>query len=141
MPCTLCKMEETGLVVDVKGGIAKVEFFKKPLCKKCGLCRNTENNKMYLEIENTLGAKPGDEVVFEIMPSSAGISALIYGIPSVFLILGVLLGISLFHSEIYGFILGLVFLIVSFILTKFCNKLFPGIFLPKMKKIIKAGEK
>lgn len=134
-------MEETGLVVDVNGGRVKVELFKKPLCKKCGLCQNTESNKMYLEIENTLGAKSGDEVVFEIMPSNAGISALIYGIPSVFLILGVLLGISVFHSEICGFIIGLVFLIASFILTKFCNKLFPGIFLPKMKRIVKAGEK
>jgi len=133
------KMEETGIVESISGNTLKIALNKKPLCEKCGLCRNSENAKMYLEIENTLNAKSGDEVIVETPFSNVGISAILYGVPSIFLILGILSGVYLFHSEIYGFIFGLIFLVMSFVAIKLCNIYFKGFFLPKIK--LKARKK
>jgi len=132
-------MEETGIVESIEGNTLKIALFRKPLCDKCGLCRNQEKSKMYLEVENTLNAKVGDEVTVEISTSNLGISAVIYGVPSAFFILGILLGIFLFRTEISGFIAGLIFLAAAFIVIKLCNAIFPGFFLPKIKKIVKSG--
>ena len=59
-------MLEVGVVesVNEKRGTAKVVFDRKSACDKCRMCLTANGDKMkvYVEVKNVLGAKPGDKV-------------------------------------------------------------------------------
>ncbi len=76
-------------------------------------------------MKNSIEAKEGDYVEIKGKANKIIKYALImYMIPFTMLILGILLGIALFKSrgianyEGYGFLIGLVFLIISFLIVK-----------------------
>lgn len=87
-------MEEIGVVSSVSGPIAKVAVEKKGLCEKCsvGICRLTDEGAE-LEALNEAGAQVGQKVRVMLRPYSylKG-SAIVYGLPSLALIAGAVLG-------------------------------------------------
>jgi len=126
-------MEEIATVVEIFGNRLKLSFTRQELCKKCGACQKSGDGIMYLELENTVGAEAGDKVLLKIEPSNLKISAILYGIPSAIFIVGLFLGYFLSEgSEISGFFTGILFLMASFIFTKFIVKKCE----PKIEKII-----
>ncbi|MBI5573720.1 MAG: SoxR reducing system RseC family protein [Elusimicrobia bacterium] len=136
-------VEEIATVVEISGNRLKLSFTlldskhltgftRQEMCKKCGSCQKSENGIMYLELENSIGAKVGDKVLVKIEPSNLKISAILYGIPSTMLIIGIFLGYFLFNSEIYGFLTGFIFLFISFLVIKKSIKKYK----PKIEKII-----
>jgi len=128
-------MEEKGTVKSISGKMLTVSVLKTPRCKKCGQCMDCRVSEIYLNAESDLNVKIGDTVIVDIGPSDLAVSAMIYGVPSLFFISGLMMGVYLFHSELLGFLLSVIFLAAAFIIIKLCNFIRPDIFLPKIKKL------
>lgn len=87
---TLCR---TGKVLALKGELAVVRFVRSDACGHCNACFHLGSNEADLEIQNTLGARVGDVVAIELRGKSmVRASLLLYGIPLLGLLLGVLIG-------------------------------------------------
>lgn len=111
-------MEEIATVTDVFDHKLRLSFTRRLICQECGACRKSEDGRMYLEVADPGGIKIGDSVLVKIKPSNLKISLVIYGVPVLFLAGGIFTGIYLFHSEKYGFLTGIIFLILSFVPVK-----------------------
>jgi sigma-E factor negative regulatory protein RseC len=120
-------MEQVGLIRKVTNGIAEVEVRRISGCGGgCSSCGGSCNMpSMVVSIENSINAKVGDYV--EIKAKSKKIikyALIVYMIPFIMLILGIILGMNLFQSmnitnyETYGFIVGLIFLGFSFFIVR-----------------------
>lgn len=140
-------MLESGIVVEVDNGIATILFKRSSACAKCGACRlASEEENMYLKINNNLGAGVGDVVEVETNTSSVLTASVIaYVIPLIFLIIGVGLGYYidnmfklLNNPDALGAILGIVLVAVSYLGIRAFEPKFRQnkSFLPKMKDIL-----
>lgn len=117
-------MEEEGRVINLKEDLATVEIEKKSACGTCRACTLGSGNTMITEAENPLGAKLGQRVRVEISSKEILKGAfLIYILPLLALISGIVLGLTITDrlgfkesSQTVGLVLGLVFLVLSFIL-------------------------
>lgn len=127
-------MEEIATVVGVSGNKLKLSFSRQSLCKRCGACQVSDDGSMYLELENTIGARIGDKILLKISPSNLKISVFIYGIPSLLLVIGIFLGYFLFNSDILGIITGVIFWFISFLFMK----IFAKAYNPEIKKIVES---
>ncbi|SDZ16346.1 positive regulator of sigma(E), RseC/MucC [Proteiniborus ethanoligenes] len=120
-------MEQIGFVINTKNDMARVVVNRVSACggscSSCGSSCNT--NGVELEIKNTLGAKPGDYV--ELRASASQIlktAFIVYLFPLLAMIAGIAGGITVFKSkgyenyETYGFVVGLVFLGLSYVVLK-----------------------
>ncbi len=124
-------MEQIGFVVNTREDMAKVIVGRASACgENCASCGSSCNmQEVSLEIKNTLGAKPGDYVELKAQTSQILKSAVIvYLFPLLAMILGIISGIKIFKSagysnyETYGFVVGLVFLGLSYIILKAVDK-------------------
>ncbi|MBU4310818.1 SoxR reducing system RseC family protein [bacterium] len=123
-------MEEEGIVIEIKGNLAQVEIKRKSACGTCRACTLGTGNTMITEAENPLGARIGQRVKVEISSREILKGAfLIYIFPLLALILGMVLGITITNrlglkesSQTVGLVLGLVFLVLSFVLIWRYNK-------------------
>lgn len=120
-------MEQIGFVVATEKDIAKIIVGRASACgENCASCGSSCNTQgVSLEIKNTLGAKPGDYVELKSQTSRIIKSAIIvYLFPLLAMIVGIVFGINIFKNanfesyETYGFIVGLVFLGLSYIILK-----------------------
>jgi|YelNatPaOPRAMG01_1025707.scaffolds.fasta_scaffold10108_7 sigma-E factor negative regulatory protein RseC len=97
-------MEEFGIVKKIDGNIAVVTISKKGFCESCtlGLCKSSEES-MEINALNHVNAQIGQKVKILIKPYSyiKG-SILIYGIPAISFVLGIIIG-----REIFGIQLGI----------------------------------
>ncbi len=123
-------MEEEGKVIKIEGDLAQVEVERKSACGTCRACTLGTGNTMITEAENSLGAKIGQRVRVEISSREILRGAfLIYILPLLSLILGMVFGITITNrlglkesSQAVGLVLGLVFLVLSFVLIWRHNK-------------------
>jgi sigma-E factor negative regulatory protein RseC len=87
-------MEEIGIVQGIEGVIAKVHVERKSVCDQCteGKCKLTEGGAL-IEAFNRVKAQEGQKVrvVFKPYTYVRG-SILIYGVPTLALIVGAVLG-------------------------------------------------
>lgn len=85
-------MLEAGYVTKIEGDILHLDFERSTMCDKCGACELSEHG-MHLEIKNTIQAKMGDYLIVSLPDRKIlKASLLAYGIPLVFLLLGLYLG-------------------------------------------------
>lgn len=107
-------MKETGRVVSVEEGVAKVEFVPKEECEHCGakgFC-HPSRGKMLADALDELGAETGDEVTIETDVGASILAAvLVFLVPVVGLIAGYLFARWYWGSEGAG-VIGAVFLMV-----------------------------
>ena len=124
-------MEQVGYVRKIIDDKAEVEVKRISSCGGgCSSCGGSCNvPSITVVMNNLIDAEVGDYV--EIKAKSKNIikyALIVYMIPFVMLILGITLGMSLFQSmnisnyETYGFIIGLIFLIISFIIVRRIDK-------------------
>lgn len=124
-------MEQVGYVRKIIDDKAEVEVKRISSCGGgCSSCGGSCNVPSIIVVMNNLiDAEVGDYV--EIKAKSKNIikyALIVYMIPFVMLILGITLGMSLFQSmnisnyETCGFIIGLIFLIISFIIVRRIDK-------------------
>ena len=87
---------QRGTVRSVRGSHVVVGFARAQACEKCGACFGKAGEGMFVEIPNTLGARPGQQVELAFGKNSAILAALTaYGLPLLALILGIAAGIIL----------------------------------------------
>lgn len=111
-------MIEEGIVIKTDGEEAVVLVERKSACERChskGFCQMTESDKLEVHARNEIGAKPNQIVELSI-PDSAGLaaSALVYLIPTVLFIAGIILGLAAFKTHFAGAFGGLVGLALGF---------------------------
>lgn len=121
-------MQQRGFVSTIKGNLARVIIQRESACgHSCSSCGGgcNDSNSIILELENTLDARVGDYVIVESKSSTILKSAFIaYIMPLTLMIVGVLIGMKVFESlsyqnyEALGFVVGLVFLGISYFLLK-----------------------
>lgn len=141
-------MEETGLVVKVKGNITEVEVKRSPACESCGVCRLLSDDKVMTEAINRIGAEVGDEVLLEMASQSVlKASLIIFGIPLIFLGVGYLIGVSLNRllnlgfPQTFGMVFAFLFVGLSYLVIREIDKRVSvtGKYQPVIKEIIKKG--
>lgn len=115
-------MKQTGIVFELNDDKAKLIVTRLAACgSSCESCSAHcgENKQEYINVKNDIGLKIGDRV--EITTDSKAVLkyiALVYGLPLIFLISGVVIGMLLNLKEMYSLLVGFVFMIVSFIIVK-----------------------
>ena len=118
-------MLDQGRVIKVEENSAQVEFTSSSECARCGACSMGASGKMMTEAENPIGAKVGDLVAVEISSAvKVMVPLLAFGIPIVFLFIG--LAIGSFISETMGIILGIGFLALGFLAIRLVDRYFAG---------------
>lgn len=128
-------MQQRGYVSRADEKLAKIIIQRESACgHSCSSCGGgcNDNNSIILELENTLGAKKGEYVIVESKSSTILKTAFVaYVIPLMLMIAGVLLGMKVFERmgyqnyETLGFLVGMVFLGLSYFLLRFVdNKYF-----------------
>ncbi|WP_461206508.1 SoxR reducing system RseC family protein [Clostridium sp. DL1XJH146] len=124
-------MLETGVVTKIVNKEASVQFIRKSGCgENCNSCKMECNaNFVTVEVKNTLNAKVGDNVKVEMKNSSFNkMMFFAYGLPLIMLVIGSVIGYSVFKSlgnvnyELYAFIIGMAFFGVSYIILNKFNK-------------------
>ena len=109
-------MSEIGTVVEIKGNTAMVEMQPNSGCKSCGIC-TSHKDKMLLEVETAPGIEPGQRVLIEGEEKAWAASFLLFVVPIVALIIGVVIGqyveLGLPH-DVASMILGVLFFAASF---------------------------
>ncbi|MCK9444612.1 MAG: SoxR reducing system RseC family protein [Tissierellaceae bacterium] len=124
-------MEQVGFVRKIIKNKAEIEVKKISGCGgSCESCSGScETDGQVVVIPNELNAKVGDFV--EIVGESRGIlvyALIVYMVPFSFLIAGILLGIHILKGqgianyEPLGFLVGVVFMAIGFLLVKIIDK-------------------
>ena len=114
--------ETNGVVSEVSGGVATVEVMATSGCGRChepggcggGLLNGAKACAKKYEVENSIGAKPGDEVTL-VAPDGAVLTAALwaYGLPCFAAIAGAALGLAFSGSESASVLGGLAGLLVG----------------------------
>jgi sigma-E factor negative regulatory protein RseC len=125
-PTHMTMLEQTARVVDVKNGMLLVETESRSGCNHCstGNCGTSVVAKLFgmrrnrLMMENSIGAKPGDQVVIGIPDALlARASILAYLIPLLSMLLLSALGDQLGLTPIWMSLLALGGLVIGFFLV------------------------
>lgn len=133
-------MEQIGVIVNSNGSSVKVRCYAKPpgCGGGCAGCKSScaTGIATFIEAENPIDAKIGDKVYVAIEKSSYNkMTYLAYLIPTVFLVIGILLGVYALKNEILAILLGFVLCFSSYVI---CGKIFKNTsFEYKLTKIIK----
>ncbi len=126
-------MEEHGIIVECRGATALVKTRRGSSCDNCSSkksCKPLEQNDMLIEVDNTIGAEVGQDVIFTVGAGSvikAGV--LFYLVPVLSFIVGVVLGQAVLtglfphtNPDLISGLFGAFLLIVSFVGLKLYNR-------------------
>ncbi|MFC1517039.1 SoxR reducing system RseC family protein [Candidatus Margulisiibacteriota bacterium] len=132
-------MSEIGIIAKAAqdNNLLTIEFEAKGACKNCGICivgSDKSTMRMQVQAKNTIKAKVGDKVEFEINEEATlKASFLLYGFPLGMFLLGFVLGqkiaaLLVWSQDVLGLLTGAVFFVGAFY------------FLNKLEQKNKAGE-
>lgn len=115
-------VEERGRVVEVYGGLAKVQVTRHEACRHCKACDFGRTDTVVVEATNRAGARPGDEVELELEGSRVlGAAFIAYMVPLIFMVVGIYLGTVVARAlgrgasaSLFGAVVGLVLLGLSY---------------------------
>lgn len=83
--------EKQGIVIEISNNISKVKEIKHGDCENCGSCAGS--NAMVVDVNNQVGAKIGDKVIFEFKQDNILKAAfIIYVLPLAAIFIGAMLG-------------------------------------------------
>ena len=114
---------DVGTVVDIQNGLALVTYSRSDACNTCKLkafCFQKGGDVTTLTMKNTLNAKTGDKIKFEISPQIRILSSfLVFILPIIFMIGSYFICKSAIGlSESVSIIVSLVSIAVAFIVVK-----------------------
>ncbi|MEA3429405.1 MAG: SoxR reducing system RseC family protein [Thermodesulfobacteriota bacterium] len=120
---------EEGIVIKVDSSTAWVKCTKSAACESCkakGFCDTAGGSDDDVEVEaiNAVQAKVDDRVTISFKTSSLlKVSFLVYMIPVLFLILGVIIGDKIapifnYDQSIFSMLVGFLFLVAAFFFVK-----------------------
>ena len=110
-------MPEKATVVEISGDVAKVELQPNVGCKSCGLCTRSDKGTMVVEVDALPGLERGQSVLLEGGQTSWAGSLLLFVLPMVSLLAGVVIGQSVnigLPPDVASAIFGVVLLAASF---------------------------
>lgn len=130
-------MDQRGYIIEILDeDIATFKMQRMSACASCGKCigaSNSESKEIMVEVENKIGAKPGQyvEVSMEQINVMRAIF-IVYGIPLVALIIGSVSSFYLMKSmgiggnvqEVISFFVGLVFTGIAYLYIRSKDKSF-----------------
>mgnify|MGYP000003479208 FL=1 len=125
-------MKQTGVVSEVKDGIAAVRFVRSSACgENCAMCGGCDKRTSVVNAKNGIGAATGDRVVIETDTGMVLAGAFFaYIVPIILMFLGYdTLGCV---GAVFGFLL-------PFIIFKFANKKLEKKFMPNITEIENSG--
>lgn len=136
---------EEGIVVSVDKGIANIAVVQSESCNECSakiICKPKHANENIVSAIDSIGVKPGNRVRFEVKGGALlSASFTLYGIPLIIMIVGILLGMSIFSSfkgkELFAFLFGVSLTVVYFFLNFFKSKTINKESMPVILSIIK----
>lgn len=117
--------EEEGIVIEIfQHNIAKVKVGRHNECKNCGACPG--DSSVVIEAKNSIGAKSGQRVAFEMKETNMLLAAfIVYIAPLISVVVGIVVGqviAKTFGYSVRGFQIGGG--ILTFILSILVIKLF-----------------
>lgn len=123
-------MLEVVEVIDVNGDDATVFLTRHTACGDCGKCMVAKQNlEVRAHVKNTLGAQVGQQVTVEMeLKGLLSASLIMYGIPLLAFIAGMLLGFNILspawgiEENFCAFVTGLVFIAVTYLIIKVYDK-------------------
>jgi len=113
-------VEQCGVIVGLDDGNAIVSVKRDTACGKCKVCPSGSQEDVLIKIPNDINGKPGDIVGIDMEPLKLLQAAtIVYLIPLVGLILGVLTGIGIapelnLDSEMSGVAGGILLTMITF---------------------------
>ena len=131
------ELRTVGTVTELNGNKAKVVFTRSKACGDCHACVSFGSDQAETELANMLGAKVGDRVSIELHSGSVFTASLImYGIPLVALLAGVLIGS--FISDLFTAVFGIGAAVIAFLIIRLFEPKFKkmGKFDPRMIEIV-----
>lgn len=126
-------MRETGKIVKIENGLAKVQIMRHTACGDCGACQIGQDNLVMETLaKNSVSAKIGDQVEIETQTISVlRASLIIYTFPLIMFIIGCLLGYTLANyvnlykwNNFIGFGVGVFFTFISYLVIRNNEKKF-----------------
>jgi len=136
-------LEETGMVVSVSSGLAKVALVKSDACGDCAaksMCHSTSEGLREMEVANPMGAKPGEKVVITLAPAALlKATTLAYLFPATFMVVGATMGWSLKGTDMGALFGALAGLVVSSLYIYIHGKLKKSPQGPAISKILPRG--
>lgn len=127
-------MNKLGIIADIKGDEALVMVAKSESCGTscgCGALTSLGGKKKgddhhYVKVKNTINGEIGDPVNIEFATKKLlSTSALIYLLPLVMLVVGIIIGNAVQgenKSDLVSFLIGLIALIVSYLILSRIDK-------------------
>jgi positive regulator of sigma E activity len=137
-------MDESGRVVEVCGGIARVEFTKKEACAGCGsrlICHFTPGDRAFTEASNEAGAEVGDLVRVEVDPRRSVLTGVLIFIFPIMVFIAVFAAAKgIVENESYRVLGGIICLVIYFIFLKKLESWFArrGTFRPVVRDVIES---
>lgn len=128
-----------GQIVEAHGDTVLVRFKRTKACGECKMCASFGSDEAIVEVENRLNARVGDKVELALHSvSMLKASLIIYGIPLLALLCGVLIGIQ--FSDLLGAALGVAAAILSLLIIHFFEPQFKRRreFQPRMIRILES---
>ena len=110
-------MKEQALVVKTAGRIAVVQIEKRPECAACKVCAFAGGkSRVKVKALNTAGAKAGDRVLVEAEKDNRALASfVVYIVPVLLGIAGVVIGAYCFEEELWAAVLCLIGLPLGFV--------------------------
>lgn len=139
-------MGEIGKVIDIENNKLVISLERKEACAKCGACTaGMKTEEMLIRAVNSCNAQLGDNVEIVLEEANFIKAVLImYGFPFVLFLIGVFAGyygsinMNLNNNEIWGFGVGFIFVIISYLIIKSQEKRWKKAdYIPKAINIVK----
>ena len=114
-------MEQTGYVVEIKNGVAKIRIDRESACGgKCVSCKGCHSNSIIVEAKNELNLNKGDIVtLYEDTRKVMKYAFIGYGLLAILLVVGAIVGYVLTKRDIMALVSAALFVAVGFLIIKF----------------------
>ncbi len=132
-------MSENGKIVELKDDMAVINIVRNEACGNCKACDKGQDNIMIMTAKNECNGKVGDIVSVELEVNKLIFATFIlYGVPLITMVLGVVVGSLIFNNELLSFFLGIIFLLLTYGVIKFSEKFWNSEnYIPIAKSIVK----
>lgn len=118
-------MEKSGIIKEIKNNKAIVLIFKESGCAHCNKCSESEKISNELEVPFQTGMSIGDTITFEMKDKEVyKIATLVYILPLISMIIGYFIGNFFNLSEKINILLSFVFLLLTFLIIHFYDKIY-----------------
>ena len=118
-------MKECAVVLKTTGKIAVVQILKRPECAGCKVCAfSGGKSRVKVKALNTAGAKAGDQVLVVAEKDHRALASfLVYIVPVLLAVVGVIVGAQCFEEELYAALFCLAGLALGFAAVWAADKL------------------